>query len=228
MAEKIRLGRQDQGDNDTGDILILHIVSYEFFLSNETVIISWSYYAFSFFSSSWKESAQKTPTFFILFTWFPRADGHKNQEKGNTFWSINIKTIKKDLQLHLQTDLFSCAQLLITGTEQFNQKPKKGIQFLQEKGLLSNPMDNNEVAQWLRENPRLDKKMIGEFISDRKNMDLLDSFVKYEEIPGQTVHFVNNWNCILHSAVKGCWHCGSNILRCNGLKKSRFGMHLSF
>ncbi|KAM5271963.1 Golgi-specific brefeldin A-resistance guanine nucleotide exchange factor 1 isoform 16-T16 [Ctenodactylus gundi] len=68
-------------------------------------------------------------------------------------------------------------KLLITGTEQFNQKPKKGIQFLQEKGLLTIPMDNIEVAQWLRENPRLDKKMIGEFVSDRKNIDLLESFV---------------------------------------------------
>ncbi|ERE78833.1 golgi-specific brefeldin A-resistance guanine nucleotide exchange factor 1, partial [Cricetulus griseus] len=69
------------------------------------------------------------------------------------------------------------SKLLITGTEQFNQKPKKGIQFLQEKGLLTIPMDNTEVAQWLRENPRLDKKMIGEFVSDRKNIDLLESFV---------------------------------------------------
>ena len=69
-------------------------------------------------------------------------------------------------------------QLRITGTEQFNQKPKKGIQFLQEKGLLTIPMDNTEVAQWLRENPRLDKKMIGEFVSDRKNIDLLESFVR--------------------------------------------------
>ncbi|XP_032137324.1 Golgi-specific brefeldin A-resistance guanine nucleotide exchange factor 1 isoform X5 [Sapajus apella] len=68
-------------------------------------------------------------------------------------------------------------KLLITGTEQFNQKPKKGIQFLQEKGLLTIPMDNTEIAQWLRENPRLDKKMIGEFVSDRKNIDLLESFV---------------------------------------------------
>uniref|UniRef100_G3PNV7 SEC7 domain-containing protein n=1 Tax=Gasterosteus aculeatus aculeatus TaxID=481459 RepID=G3PNV7_GASAC len=39
------------------------------------------------------------------------------------------------------------------------------------------PLDNNQVAQWLRENPRLDKKMIGEYVSDRKNMELLDSFV---------------------------------------------------
>ncbi|XP_064000887.1 Golgi-specific brefeldin A-resistance guanine nucleotide exchange factor 1 isoform X4 [Pogoniulus pusillus] len=68
-------------------------------------------------------------------------------------------------------------KLLITGTEQFNQKPKKGIQFLQEKNLLATPTDNNEVARWLRENPRLDKKMIGEFVSDRKNIDLLESFV---------------------------------------------------
>ncbi|NXL47276.1 GBF1 factor, partial [Podilymbus podiceps] len=68
-------------------------------------------------------------------------------------------------------------KLLITGTEQFNQKPKKGIQFLQEKNLLATPIDNREVARWLRENPRLDKKMIGEFVSDRKNIDLLESFV---------------------------------------------------
>ncbi|XP_045067542.1 Golgi-specific brefeldin A-resistance guanine nucleotide exchange factor 1 isoform X3 [Coregonus clupeaformis] len=74
-------------------------------------------------------------------------------------------------------DIRNKKKLLNCGTEQFNQKPKKGIQFLQEKGLLSSPMDNNEVAQWLRENPRLDKKQIGEFISDRKHMELLDSFV---------------------------------------------------
>ncbi|KAG8135077.1 hypothetical protein E2320_008127, partial [Naja naja] len=67
-------------------------------------------------------------------------------------------------------------KLLISGSEHFNQKPKKGIQLLQEKNLLATPMDNNQVAKWLRENPKLDKKMIGEFVSDRKNVDLLDSF----------------------------------------------------
>ncbi|XP_028278427.1 Golgi-specific brefeldin A-resistance guanine nucleotide exchange factor 1 isoform X2 [Parambassis ranga] len=114
MAEKMRLGRQDQGDNDTAE-----------------------------------KRAPKKPQRFSSYL----PDSQELME---------IRTKKK---------------LLITGTEQFNQKPKKGIQFLQEKGLLTNPMDNNQVAQWLRENPRLDKKMIGEFISDRKNMELLDSFV---------------------------------------------------
>ncbi|KAM9848105.1 Golgi-specific brefeldin A-resistance guanine nucleotide exchange factor 1 [Aulostomus maculatus] len=114
MAEKMRLGRQDQVDNDPAE-----------------------------------KRAPKRPHRFS--TYLP-----DSQEL------MEIRTKKK---------------LLITGTEQFNQKPKKGIQFLQEKGLLSNPIDNNQVAQWLRENPRLDKKMIGEYISDRKNMELLDSFV---------------------------------------------------
>uniref|UniRef100_A0A671TGB9 Golgi-specific brefeldin A-resistance guanine nucleotide exchange factor 1 n=1 Tax=Sinocyclocheilus anshuiensis TaxID=1608454 RepID=A0A671TGB9_9TELE len=106
--------------------------------------------------------------------------GRQDQEETDT-------AEKKSLKPHRFTSCLPDSQelleiknkkkLLITGTEQFNQKPKKGIQILQEKGLLSSPMDNNEVAQWLRENPRLDKKMIGEFISDRRNTDLLDSFV---------------------------------------------------
>lgn len=75
-------------------------------------------------------------------------------------------------------------KLLITGTEQFNQKPKKGIEFLQEKGLLSEPFEPGQVAQWLRENNRLDKKMIGEFVSDRKNLELLDSFVNTFQFQG--------------------------------------------
>ncbi|KAM4590678.1 Golgi-specific brefeldin A-resistance guanine nucleotide exchange factor 1 isoform 3-T3 [Odontesthes bonariensis] len=114
MAERMRLGRQDQGDNDTAE-----------------------------------RRTPKKPQRFLSYL-------PESQEL------MEIRTKKK---------------LLITGTEQFNQKPKKGIQFLQEKCLLSDPLDNNQVAQWLRENPRLDKKMIGEYVSDRKNMELLDSFV---------------------------------------------------
>ncbi|KAM8859731.1 Golgi-specific brefeldin A-resistance guanine nucleotide exchange factor 1 isoform 2-T2 [Spinachia spinachia] len=114
MAQKMRLGRQDQGDED---------------------------------------SAEKRP---------PIKPQRFSSCLPDSQELVDIRTKKK---------------LLITGTEQFNQKPKKGIQFLQEKGLLSSPLDNNQVAQWLRENPRLDKKMIGEYVSDRKNMELLDSFV---------------------------------------------------
>ncbi|KAK7148926.1 hypothetical protein R3I93_013063 [Phoxinus phoxinus] len=107
--------------------------------------------------------------------------GRQDQEETDT---VEKKSLKKPQRFtsclpnsQELLEIKNKKKLLITGTEQFNQKPKKGIQILQEKGLLSSPMDDNEVAQWLRDNPRLDKKMIGEFISDRRNTDLLDSFV---------------------------------------------------
>uniref|UniRef100_A0A8C4T3B2 Golgi brefeldin A resistant guanine nucleotide exchange factor 1 n=1 Tax=Erpetoichthys calabaricus TaxID=27687 RepID=A0A8C4T3B2_ERPCA len=75
-------------------------------------------------------------------------------------------------------DIKNKKKLLIEGTKLFNQKPKKGIQLLLEYGLLNSPVNNNEIALWLRENPGLDKKMIGEYISDRKNEDILKCFVR--------------------------------------------------
>ncbi|XP_022240117.1 Golgi-specific brefeldin A-resistance guanine nucleotide exchange factor 1-like isoform X2 [Limulus polyphemus] len=68
-------------------------------------------------------------------------------------------------------------KLLATGTEQFNSKPSKGISFLQENGLLKDPLDPAEVADFLRDNPRLDKWMIGQYISNRKNLKVLEAFI---------------------------------------------------
>jgi brefeldin A-resistance guanine nucleotide exchange factor 1 len=69
-------------------------------------------------------------------------------------------------------------QLLATGLKHFNSKPETGIAFLQEHHLLSTPLDPQEVAHFLLENPHLDKKMIAEYISNRSNVKVLDSFVK--------------------------------------------------
>lgn len=64
------------------------------------------------------------------------------------------------------------------GTEYFNQKPKKGIQFLQEHGVLSPDLESREIAMFLRENHSLNKTMIGEYIGNRNNLNILDAFVK--------------------------------------------------
>jgi len=69
-------------------------------------------------------------------------------------------------------------KLITTGTDQFNVKPSKGIEYLQESRLLSKPTDPYEVAHWLRENPHLSKNQIGEFISNKKNLDIFKAFVK--------------------------------------------------
>ena len=66
---------------------------------------------------------------------------------------------------------------LETGTDMFNQKPKEGIAYLREHGFLSTPLDFKEVANHLRENWRLDKKMIGEYISDKRINQLLIEYI---------------------------------------------------
>lgn len=70
-------------------------------------------------------------------------------------------------------------KLLTQGTELFNTRPDKGILFLQESGVLNPVLDPVEVAHFLRENPGLDKKMIGEYISKKKNVEIkiLETFV---------------------------------------------------
>jgi brefeldin A-inhibited guanine nucleotide-exchange protein len=49
-------------------------------------------------------------------------------------------------------------ELMETGIEMFNKKPKKGIQFLQERGLLGSSIE--DIAKWLIEDERLDKTQV--------------------------------------------------------------------
>lgn len=77
-------------------------------------------------------------------------------------------------------ELRSRKRILAQGTELFNQRSDKGIAFLQENGVLNPNFDTMEVGLFLRESPGLDKKMIGEYISKKKNVEkgILDAFVK--------------------------------------------------
>ncbi|XP_055542001.1 Golgi-specific brefeldin A-resistance guanine nucleotide exchange factor 1 isoform X2 [Wyeomyia smithii] len=80
-------------------------------------------------------------------------------------------------------------RLLTQGTDLFNQRPEKGILFLQENGLLNATLDPLEIAHFLRENSGLDKKMIGEYISKKKNVEsrILEVFVKSFDFAGLTI-----------------------------------------
>ncbi|CAB0040980.1 unnamed protein product [Trichogramma brassicae] len=70
--------------------------------------------------------------------------------------------------------------LLAIGAEKFNESPREGIAKLTEYGLLGGTPghpDPNEIAKFLRENPTLDKKQIGEYISKKENGNVLQAFV---------------------------------------------------
>ncbi|XP_032687446.1 Golgi-specific brefeldin A-resistance guanine nucleotide exchange factor 1 [Odontomachus brunneus] len=69
---------------------------------------------------------------------------------------------------------------LVLGTEKFNENPREGIAKLTEHGLLGGTpghSDPEKVAKLLRENPGLDKKAIGEYISKKENKNILNHFV---------------------------------------------------
>ena len=65
--------------------------------------------------------------------------------------------------------------LLWAATEKFNQKPTKGIEYLYENKLVQN---DDDVVSFLRNNSRLDKKPLGEYLSNKKNMTVLSKFVQ--------------------------------------------------
>ena len=58
---------------------------------------------------------------------------------------------------------------------------------MQECGLIKTPVDTAEVAAFMRQNPHLDKKQIGEYISNRKNLAVLEAFVRSFDFVGLRV-----------------------------------------
>jgi Sec7-like guanine-nucleotide exchange factor len=66
----------------------------------------------------------------------------------------------------------------LQGIELFNQSPSKGIQFLRESGLID---ANNieDLFKFLKQTPALYKKQFGDYVSSRKNVNILAALVKY-------------------------------------------------
>lgn len=59
----------------------------------------------------------------------------------------------------------------------FNKKPRRGITFLQEQGLLG--ASHIEIAKWLHTDDRLDKTFIGDFLgeNDEFSKEVMYSYV---------------------------------------------------
>ncbi|KAL3311845.1 hypothetical protein Ciccas_009569 [Cichlidogyrus casuarinus] len=78
-------------------------------------------------------------------------------------------------------------RVLLRGTHKFNSCPKTGIAYLQKHRILQDPIDPDELAQFLISNPQLDKKIIGDYLSNRKNTTVLAQFVKKLNFSGMRI-----------------------------------------
>ncbi|KZS99157.1 Sec7-domain-containing protein [Sistotremastrum niveocremeum HHB9708] len=83
-------------------------------------------------------------------------------------------------------------QLVLEGAARFNQKPKTALAFLEENGLIYHDEAQGvarplSLAKFLKECPRLDKKLLGDFISRPDNTAVLNAFIGLFDFKGKPI-----------------------------------------
>jgi brefeldin A-resistance guanine nucleotide exchange factor 1 len=78
---------------------------------------------------------------------------------------------------------------LISCAEHFNKSPKKGLAYMQEIGLLPDPLDASTVAKFFKHAPGLEKETLGEFLGDPKEfmVDVLKAYCGTFNFTGVTL-----------------------------------------
>ncbi|GBC25460.1 uncharacterized protein OCT59_019907 [Rhizophagus irregularis] len=81
-------------------------------------------------------------------------------------------------------------QILNEGAAKFNENPKLGLRFLEEHGLIYNDRSvdkNTSLASFLKTTPRLNKQLLGDYLSKPANIDILRAFIKLFDFKGKRV-----------------------------------------
>ncbi|XP_076147024.1 brefeldin A-inhibited guanine nucleotide-exchange protein 1 isoform X6 [Alosa pseudoharengus] len=76
-------------------------------------------------------------------------------------------------------------EIIEQGIDLFNKKPKRGIQYLQEQGMLGTTPE--DLAQFLHQEDRLDSTQVGEFLgdNDRFNKEVMYAYVDQMDFQGK-------------------------------------------
>lgn len=81
----------------------------------------------------------------------------------------------------------SLKKIISRGATKFNENPKAGVAFLASQGVIKNPDDPRSVAKILKGTSRVDKKVLGEFLSKKSNGAILNAFLELFDFTGQRV-----------------------------------------
>ncbi|KAH0834479.1 hypothetical protein FOPE_03531 [Fonsecaea pedrosoi] len=68
-------------------------------------------------------------------------------------------------------------KIIKSGASKFNDDPKAGVAYLVRNGIIENPDDPVQVAQFLKGTSHVSKKVLGEFITKKSNEPLLVAFI---------------------------------------------------
>lgn len=78
-------------------------------------------------------------------------------------------------------------KLIVKGTNKFNESPKGGLAFLQDKGIIESASDPQAVAKFLKSTSRVSKKMLGEYLSKKGSEAVLVAFMDLFDFDGKRV-----------------------------------------
>lgn len=78
-------------------------------------------------------------------------------------------------------------QTVIRGAARFNEDPKKGIAFLVSQGIIDSADNPASIAKFLQGTTRLNKKVLGEYISKKQNEEILKEFMETFDFRGKRV-----------------------------------------
>ncbi|XP_010574232.1 PREDICTED: brefeldin A-inhibited guanine nucleotide-exchange protein 1 [Haliaeetus leucocephalus] len=76
-------------------------------------------------------------------------------------------------------------EIIEQGIDLYNKKPKRGIQYLQEQGMLGTTPE--DIAQFLHQEERLDSTQVGEFLgdNDKFNKEVMYAYVDQHDFSGK-------------------------------------------
>lgn len=68
-------------------------------------------------------------------------------------------------------------KIIKIGATKFNDDPKAGVAFLVKNGIIKDPDDPLQIAQFLKGTSHVSKKVLGDFITKKSNTRLLTAFI---------------------------------------------------
>ncbi|KAK0896856.1 GDP/GTP exchange factor for ARF [Friedmanniomyces endolithicus] len=78
-------------------------------------------------------------------------------------------------------------KVIIRGATKFNENPKGGIAFLAAQGIIEDPNDPHSVTSFLKGTTRIDKRVLGEFITKKGNEAILETFIDLYDFRGMRI-----------------------------------------
>jgi golgi-specific brefeldin A-resistance guanine nucleotide exchange factor 1 len=78
-------------------------------------------------------------------------------------------------------------RLVKAGAAKFNDDPKAGVAYLTKHGIIGNPDDPMQIAQFLKGTAHISKKQLGEFLSKKNNQPLLVAFMSLFKFSGKRI-----------------------------------------